>query len=118
MEIRKAYPTDAYTLIKIRDLSWKNEYYDILPNEILYDMHKHYDENVKHLQDQINENNRILVAIEGETIVGFVFYGKVSGDSGEYGEIREIYVLPEYQKRGFGRRLFQQAMDNLSTLPI
>ena len=116
MEIRKAYPADAYVLIKIRDAAWKNNYYDILPNEIIYDMQKHYDDNVKHLQDQIIENNRVLVGIEGDTIVGFVFYGKAAGASDEYGEIREIYVLPEYQGRGFGKSLFEQAMEKLSKL--
>ena len=116
IEIRKAYPADAYTLVQIRDLAWKKDYYDILPNEIIYDKSKHVEESVQHLKDQINENNRILVALDGNQIVGFVFYGKVVSSMYDNGEIREIYVLPEYQKRGIGRQLFDKAVEALNKL--
>ena len=116
IEIRKAYPTDAYTLVKIRDLAWKRDYYDVLPNEIIYDQSKKIDESVRHLQDQISENNRILVATDDNVIVGFVFYGKSQNPMYDVAEIREIYVLPDYQKRGIGRQLFEQAVDCLKKL--
>lgn len=114
IEIRKAYPTDAYTLVQIRSLAWKNNYYDIFPSDIIHDMVK--EENVRHLEDQINENNRIFVAIDDDKIVGFVFYAKALGNLYDNAEIREIYVLPEYQKRGIGKLLFQKAVEALKQL--
>ena len=116
IEIRQAYPTDAYILVKIRDLAWKNNYYDVLSNKIISDKNKHVEDSVKHLQDQIMENNRILVAVFDNEIVGFVFYAKTQGDHYDNAEIREIYVLPEYQGRGIGRRLFEEAVSRLSQL--
>ena len=113
IEIRKAYPTDAYDLVKIRDLAWKNDYYDVLSNEIIYDKSKNVEVSVRHLQDQINENNRIFVAVDNGVIVGFVFYAKTHGTDYNNAEIREIYVLPDYQKRGIGRQLFEHAVQAL-----
>ena len=116
IEIRKAYPTDAYTLVQIRDLAWKDAYYDVLSNDIIYDKTKNLEESVRHLKDQISENNRIFVALDGEQIVGFVFYAKTQGDHYENAEIREIYVLPAYQRHGIGRRLFDEAVSAIRQL--
>ena len=114
IRIRKAYPTDAYTLVTIRELAWKKEYYDILPSAIINDKNK--EENIQHLQDQIKENNRILVATDEEKIVGFIFYAKTQGNEYENAEIREIYVLPEYQNQGIGKQLFENAKEALKKL--
>lgn len=116
VEIRKAYPTDAYTLVQIRDLAWKNMFYDVLSNGIIYDKNKNMEESVNHLRDQIEENNRIFVACDDDKVVGFVFYAKTQGDHYENAEIRDIYVLPEYQKRGIGKRLFDEAVEALRKL--
>ena len=116
VEIRKAYPTDAYVLVQIRDQAWENAYYDVLSNNIISDKHKNVAESVKHLEDQINENNRIFVAVDDNKIVGFVFYAKTQGEYYDNGEIREIYVLPEYQRRGIGKQLFQKASDAMKNL--
>ena len=116
IEIRKAYPTDAYVLVQIRDEAWKRDYYDILTSDIIHNKNKNVEENIRHLQDQIRENNRILVALDGDKIVGFVFYAKVQGDYYENAEIREIYVLPDYQRKGIGKKLFDGAVRELKKL--
>lgn len=114
--LRKAYPTDAYELVRIRDLAWKDSYYDVLSNEIINIMNKNIEESIRHLQDQIQENNRIVVALDGDKIVGFVFYAKTQGENYDNAEIREIYVLPEFQRNGIGKQLFNEAVDNLRKL--
>ena len=116
ISIRKAYPTDAYELVRIRDLAWKDAYYDVISNEIINLMNKNIEESVKHLQDQIQENNRVLVAVDGDKIVGFVFYAKTHGEHYDNAEIREIYVLPEFQNNGIGKQLFEEAVNNLEKL--
>ena len=57
-DIRKAYPTDAFALVIIMDVVWKNEFYDFLPNGIIYEMARNLERRINHLTDQINENNR------------------------------------------------------------
>lgn len=117
IEIRKAYPIDAYTLINIKDNVWKNEFYDILPNGIINDMNKNVEKRIEHLIDQINENNRVLVALVDDKIVGYVFYAKaLNEDLDLAAEIRELYILPDYQRKNIGTSLFESVVDELKKL--
>ena len=117
IEIRKAYPIDAYTLINIKDNVWKNEFYDILPNGIINDMNKNIEKRIEHLIDQINENNRVLVALVDDKIVGYIFYAKaLNEDLDLAAEIREIYILPDYQRKNIGTSLFESVVDELKKL--
>lgn len=117
LQIRKAYPTDAYTIINVLDMVWKSTYYDVLPNGILHHMLQNVDGRIQHLKDQIEENNRIFVALEDEKMIGFVFYAKThSTVYVSSAEIRELYVLPDYQRQGIGTKLFQMAVSELRKL--
>lgn len=117
MEYRKSYPTDARFLVQLRNEVWKNTYYDVLPNGILQYMKENMEEMVNHLRDQIMENNRIIVALENNKIVGYIFYAKSQVDLYDTAaEIREIIVLPQYQRKGIGRELYQLAKQELMKL--
>lgn len=117
LEIRKSYPTDAYTLIKIGDAIWKSEFYDVLPSGFFQEMVHNIDKRVDHLKNQIQENNRIFVALDDDVIVGFVFYARTQNVVyNASAEIRSIYVLPEYQRQGIGTKLFKMAADELKKL--
>ena len=117
MEYRKSYPTDAYLLIQLKNDVWKDTYYDVLPNGILKYMKENKEEIINHLRDQIMENNRIIVALEDNKIVGFIFYAKSQVDLDDTAaEIREIFVLPRYQRKGIGRKLYQLAKRELRKL--
>ena len=56
--------------------------------------------------------DNILVAKDGERVVGFVGYGPASGEEGT-GEIFALYVLEEYQRRGIGYALMREALSRL-----
>ena len=58
--------------------------------------------------------DNILVAKDGDRVVGFVGYGKSGDGLPDTGEIFALYVLPEYQGTGVGQRLMDAAMDKLS----
>lgn len=117
MEFRKSYPTDAYKIVKIKDDVWKNTYYDILPSRILVQRKENLEDRVNHLKDQIIENNRIIVATEEEKIIGYIFYAKSLLEAfPDSAEIREIAVLPEYQRKGVGLNLFKLAEEEVKKL--
>lgn len=117
LKIRKSYPTDAYALINISDITWKNTFYDILPNGILHDNLHNVEKRVNHLRDQINENNRIFVALEDEVPIGYIFYAKAQNVVyEEAAEIRSIYILPEFQKKGIGTKLFENVLEEIKRL--
>lgn len=117
IQIRKSFPTDAYALINIQDIVWRDEYYDVLPNGILHDRLRDVNSRVEHLRNQIEENNRIIVALDDDRIVGYIFYAKAqSVVYASAAEIRSIYVLADYQGQGIGRMLFEGAKEELIKL--
>ena len=61
--------------------------------------------------------DNILVAKDGDRVVGFVGYGKSGDGLPDTGEIFALYVLPEYQGTGVGQRLMDAALEKLSAFP-
>ena len=62
--------------------------------------------------------DNIIIAKDGDAVVGFAGYGKYRNDELENtGEIFAIYILAEYYGRGVGYRLMQKALSQLSDYP-
>ena len=60
----------------------------------------------------------ILVAKDGDRVVGFVGYGRSGGNEEERaGEIFAIYVLAEYYGTGVGYRLLQAGLEQIRAYP-
>ena len=58
--------------------------------------------------------DNILVAKEGDRVIGFVGYGTHGPEDPDAGEVFALYVLPEYHGTGVGQRLMDEAMEKLS----
>ena len=61
--------------------------------------------------------DNILVAKEGERVVGFAGYGAHGPEDPDTGEVFALYVLPEFHGTGMGQRLMDAALDKLSAFP-
>ena len=62
--------------------------------------------------------HNILVAKDGENVVGFVGFGKYRNDElPNTGEIFSLYLLAAYYGQGVGRRLMQAALKQLDGFP-
>ncbi|MBO4422329.1 MAG: GNAT family N-acetyltransferase [Clostridia bacterium] len=62
--------------------------------------------------------DNILVAKDGERVVGFVGYGKCRNDDlPGAGEVFAIYILKEYYGKGVGKALMDAALGLLSEYP-
>ena len=61
--------------------------------------------------------DNLIVAMDGNTVIGFVCYGNRGEESTNAGEIFALYVLSEYYGTGVGLRLMQAGLKELSTYP-
>ena len=61
--------------------------------------------------------DNILVAKEGERVIGFVGFGDHGSKEPDMGEVFALYVLPEYHGTGVGRQLMDAALEKLASYP-
>ena len=111
-QTRRATPDDAGCIAHVHEVSWRNAYAGMVPHGALARMINRRD--VNWWASAIRKSTLILVVEVGEEIVGYATLGpnRVSTFPFE-GEVYEIYLIPEYQGIGLGRKLFSDALAEL-----
>lgn len=64
-------------------------------------------------QIAFNWPDQLLVAKDGDRVVGFAGYGHRDEDPADVGEVFALYVLKEYYGKDVGRRLMNAALEQL-----
>jgi ribosomal protein S18 acetylase RimI-like enzyme len=113
IEIRRAKSKDAAALAATHDAAWRTAYQGIIPG---LELDKLINRRGPEWWDgAIRKGSRVSILAFGETIAGYVNYGRNRARSLTYdGEIYELYLRPEFQGLGFGRRLFAAARRDLA----
>jgi ribosomal protein S18 acetylase RimI-like enzyme len=115
IEIRHARPSDAEPLAETHDLAWRTAYQGIIPGPELDKLINR--RGAEWWDGAIRRNSRILVLQFGDIIAGYANYGRNRARSLAYdGEVYELYLRPEFQGLGFGRRLFSAVRRDLAQL--
>lgn len=116
--IRKREKEDCKDIASIVTISWNDTYKGIVPNWFLEELKNNEKERVKKTTDMfdINDNNQLVLEVNNK-VVGFVKYG-VSTDEeyGDCGEIIALYILKQYKGNGFGRKLVENAINELKKM--
>jgi ribosomal protein S18 acetylase RimI-like enzyme len=111
--IRRARWTDAEEIAEVHDAAWRDAYRGLIPGRELERMISR--RGPQWWMSAIERGSRLLVLDFNEAIVGYVTYGRNRVPSLPYkGEIFELYLEPEFQGLGFGRKLFEAARDDLA----
>jgi ribosomal protein S18 acetylase RimI-like enzyme len=108
VRLRTANVDDARAIARVRIDSWRSTYRGLISDQYLDAMNlEYYTQNWVSILSAGSSQGYTYVAETGEgQIVGFAFGGPERTWSREYqGEIYAIYLLPDYQRRGIGRRL-------------
>lgn len=113
MEIRYIKNTDdRLEISNIYEKSWKFAYKGIIPQSYLDSI-----PSGKWAANLDNPELHSLIIVENEKIIGTSSFCKSRfSDFPEFGEIVSIYLLPEYVGKGYGKKLFQAVIDELSKL--
>jgi ribosomal protein S18 acetylase RimI-like enzyme len=117
IEIRRAEAPDALALASIHNDAWRNAYQGIIPGPELDKLINR--RGGKWWDGAIRQGSRISILTFGDTVAGYANYGRNRTRSLTYdGEIYELYLRPEFQGLGFGRRLFTAARRDLAQSEI
>ena len=123
MNFRLATIEDVPGIIKVSVDTWRTTYQDVFPADYLNNLSYEAGEE-KWRKRFINPERNIFFYIaetEAKKIVGFVLGGleqsdlnlKIPGIRKYIGELRAIYVLQEYQRRGIGLKLVKMVVELL-----
>lgn len=118
VSVRVGWADDAAGIAAVQVRAWRREYADLLPADVLerLDPDEFAAAWATSMGAPQDARNRVLVALERNTVRGFAVTGPASDpdvDPVACGEVHELTVDPERTRRGHGSRLIQACADTL-----
>jgi ribosomal protein S18 acetylase RimI-like enzyme len=113
IEVRRAKPSDAPAIASTHDEAWRVAYQGIIPGPELDKLINR--RGTEWWESAVRKGSRIAILVFGDAVAGYANYGRNRARSLSYeGEIYELYLRPEFQGLGFGRKLFASARRDLT----
>lgn len=116
VSVRVAWADDAPAIATVQAAAWREQYADLLPEAAMPTAAELEPAWRESLQRPKDARNRLLVALERNTVRGFAITtpaGDPDRDPGADGQIHELTVDPAHRGAGHGSRLLQAAVDTL-----
>lgn len=121
IQLRRATVFDAEAIAAIRIEGWRTTYRGMIPDSYLDDMDMN--ENLLHWRTILQalpakeDALCVYVAVSDNEIVGFVSAMKLAQVKlGKEGEINAIYIRPQWQRCGIGKRMMHKAARSLQAM--
>jgi len=117
IDIRKAEPGDASAIADVHQVAWRGAYSGMIPHRALTKMINR--RGPDWWASAIRRSATVLVVEIGGKLAGYATIGRNRArELPQQGEIYELYLRPEYQGIGLGRRLFTAARRKLADLGL
>ena len=113
--IRDATAADVADVARVHVASWRGSFVGLAPPEFLDNMSEERRRNV--LGKRLSEPSyRLMVAEKlGSGVVGFIDFSRPDFENYGYeARVYSFYLLPEYQRLGVGRRLFDRCFERMT----
>jgi ribosomal protein S18 acetylase RimI-like enzyme len=108
----RAKTGDAAALASVFEAAWREAYLGIIPGVTLDKMFARRGE--RWWRSTVTRGRPLAVLDIGQGVAGYASYGRCRDRSlPAEGEIDELYLAPEYQGVGFGKRLFRAVRNDL-----
>jgi L-amino acid N-acyltransferase YncA len=115
--VRAARPGDVPEIARIQIETWRTAYKRFLPRSVLDALDQGQAEQAwgAAVAEPPSPSHRVLVATEGDTLVGFAAVGPSEEEDARPGEaaVAALLVEPRWGRRGHGSRLLAAAVDHL-----
>jgi ribosomal protein S18 acetylase RimI-like enzyme len=113
ISVRMARPGDEEGISRVHDAAWRDAYRGVIPGRELERMVQR--RGPAWWRQAIRAGTRLVVLDFADNIAGYASYGRNRMPALRFGgEIFELYLAPEYQGVGLGRRMFDAARADLS----
>ena len=111
--IRRATTDDIPSIRQMADVAFRDTYKDILSNEQMdYMLDWMYSESS--LLRQMTQKSHIFFIEDGKGYVSFRKEAEADEKTPVY-HIEKLYVLPQFQGQGYGRKLFETVVENIKS---
>ena len=112
IDLRPARVSDAAAIAAVHDDAWRTAYRGLIPGR---DLERIINRRGPTWWDStLRRGSRVTILTFAGTVAGYGSYGRNRAAAiGVGGEIYELYVKPEYQGLGFGRKLFSACREAL-----
>lgn len=111
MNIRRAEKSDIELIRQLADVAFRDTYKDILSaDQMEYMMEWMYSS--ESMERQMDEGHVYFIVSDGNRNVGYLSLEPQGSTEGvNVHHLQKLYLLPEEQGKGYGRRMFQFAVD-------
>lgn len=110
-EIRKRRIEDSLELAHDIALVWNSTYKGIVDDEFLEGLLQNEKESAEKLRNNINKQPNYYVLTLDDKIIGWIYFTLDSDKYENAAEIHSLYVLKEWQGKGYGKILYNYAID-------
>lgn len=109
--IRKRRISDSEQLAHAIATVWNTTYKGIVDDEFLIGLLNSEKQSAERLKNSINEQPHYYVLVLQNKIIGWIFFTLDSDKYESSAEIHSLYILKEYQEKGYGKLLYNYAVE-------